>query len=121
MGITLDRVRGIFKGLESGNGTAFFEHVADNVDWIAEGTHPPAGRYRSKAFGIEVRGLVKSQDTIQSVGTYQPALIENCKAPIGTPQQLIEDFYLEPMQTNVKTSVRRLNARFWESSYCRCR
>jgi uncharacterized protein len=49
MGITLDRVRGIFKGLESGNGTAFFEHVADNVDWIVEGTHPLAGRYRSKA------------------------------------------------------------------------
>ena len=49
MGITLDRVRGIFKGLESGNGTAFFEHVADNVDWIVEGTHPLAVRYRSKA------------------------------------------------------------------------
>ena len=48
MAISLDRIREIFKELENGNGTAFFEHVADNVDWIVEGTHPLAGRYRSK-------------------------------------------------------------------------
>ena len=48
MAITLDRVRNIFKGLENGDGAAFFEHVADNVDWIVEGTHPLAGHYLSK-------------------------------------------------------------------------
>ena len=48
MGNTSDSVREIFKGLENGDGAAFFEHVADNVDWIVEGTHPLAGHYRSK-------------------------------------------------------------------------
>ena len=42
MAITSDRVREIFKGLENGDGAAFFEHVSDNVDWIVEGTHPLA-------------------------------------------------------------------------------
>src|ERR1700722_9616429 len=48
MAITLDQVRAIFKGLEDGDGAAFFEHVADNVEWTVEGTHPLAGHYRSK-------------------------------------------------------------------------
>ena len=48
MSITSDRVREIFKGLENGDGTAFFEHVADDVDWIVMGTHPLAAHYRSK-------------------------------------------------------------------------
>ena len=42
-------VRELFKGLESGDGASFFEHVDDKVDWIVEGTHPLAGHYRSKA------------------------------------------------------------------------
>ena len=33
MAITSDRVREIFKGLENGDGAAFFERVADDVDW----------------------------------------------------------------------------------------
>ena len=53
MGITSDRVREIFKGLENGDGAAFFGHVADNVDWIVEGTHPLAGHYLSKKAFIE--------------------------------------------------------------------
>ncbi len=53
MSITCDGVRKIFKGLENGDGAAFFEHVADNVDWIVEGTHPLAGHYRSKKAFIE--------------------------------------------------------------------
>ena len=53
MGITSEGVREIFKGLENGDGAAFFEHVADNVDWIVEGTHPLAGHYRSKKAFIE--------------------------------------------------------------------
>jgi hypothetical protein len=42
-------VHEIFRNLESGDGKGFFDHVADDVDWIVEGTHPLAGRYRSKA------------------------------------------------------------------------
>ena len=42
-------VREIFENLESGDGKGFFDHVADNVDWIVEGTHPLAGHYHSKA------------------------------------------------------------------------
>ena len=53
MKITTDSVREIFKGLENGDGAAFFEHVADNVDWIVEGTHPLAGHYLSKKAFIE--------------------------------------------------------------------
>jgi hypothetical protein len=48
MAITQDRVRQIFKGLENGDGSAYFEQVADDVDWIVMGTHPLAGHYRSK-------------------------------------------------------------------------
>ena len=49
MAITPDYVRQVFKGLEDGDGSAFFNHVADDVDWIVEGTHPLAGHYHSKA------------------------------------------------------------------------
>ena len=48
MAIIPERVREIFKGLEKGDGTGFFEHVADDVDWTVMGTHPLAGHYRSK-------------------------------------------------------------------------
>jgi ketosteroid isomerase-like protein len=48
MAISPDRVREIFRGLESGDGTAFFDHVSDNVDWTVMGTHPLAGHYVSK-------------------------------------------------------------------------
>ena len=47
--MTPDRIRQIFKGLETGAGAAFFAHVADDVDWTVMGTHPLAGHYRSKA------------------------------------------------------------------------
>ena len=49
MAITLDQVREIFKRLENGNGDEFFTHVSADVDWTVEGSHPLAGRYRSKA------------------------------------------------------------------------
>src|SRR5580693_7918188 len=49
MAVTPDFVREIFKGLEEGDGAAFFTHVADNVDWTVMGTHPLAGHYLSKA------------------------------------------------------------------------
>ena len=40
MAMTPDRVREIFKGLENGDGAAFFHQVADDVDWTVMGTHP---------------------------------------------------------------------------------
>jgi uncharacterized protein len=49
MAVSPDEVRGLFRGLENGDGAAFFAHVADDVDWIVEGTHPLAGHYHSKA------------------------------------------------------------------------
>jgi uncharacterized protein len=48
MAITQDLVLEIFKGLERGDGAAFFEHVADDVDWTVMGTHPLAGHYLDK-------------------------------------------------------------------------
>ena len=53
MSITAECVSEIFKGLQEGDGAAFFNHVDDQVDWIVEGTHPLAGHYRSKAAFIE--------------------------------------------------------------------
>ena len=53
MSITPEYVSEIFKGLQEGDGAAFFNHVDDQVDWIVEGTHPLAGHYRSKAAFIE--------------------------------------------------------------------
>src|SRR3984957_7514001 len=47
-GISAERVRSLFEGLERGDGAAFFEHVADDVDWTVMGTHPLAGHYSSK-------------------------------------------------------------------------
>ena len=49
MSLALTQIYDIFKNLETGDGGAFFGHVADNVDWIVEGTHPLAGHYHSKA------------------------------------------------------------------------
>jgi ketosteroid isomerase-like protein len=42
-------IREIFRSLESGHGKRFFDHVADDVDWIVEGTHPLAGHYHGRA------------------------------------------------------------------------
>jgi uncharacterized protein len=47
--VTSDYVREIFRGLENGDGAAFFTHVSDDVDWTVMGTHPLAGNYLSKA------------------------------------------------------------------------
>ena len=49
MSITAEYVSEIFKGLQEGDGAAFFAHVADDVDWTVIGTHPLAGEYLSKA------------------------------------------------------------------------
>jgi hypothetical protein len=49
MSLDREQVYHIFKKLETENGADFFTHVADDVDWIVEGTHPLAGHYSSKA------------------------------------------------------------------------
>ena len=49
MSLDEQTVRGIFAGLEHGDGDAFFSHVAEDVDWTVMGTHPLAGHYPSKA------------------------------------------------------------------------
>ena len=53
MTIGAECVREVFKQLENGDGAAFFEHVADDVDWTVMGTHPLAGHYLSKQAFIE--------------------------------------------------------------------
>lgn len=49
MPVTAETAREIFGKLEVGDGSSFFDHVADDVDWTVMGTHPLAGRYRGKA------------------------------------------------------------------------
>lgn len=49
MPLDLTYIQDIFKTLEIGDGSEFFTHVADDVDWIVEGTHPLAGHYHSKS------------------------------------------------------------------------
>ena len=53
MAIAPERVRQIFGGLEAGDGAAFFQHVADDVDWTVLGTHPLAGHYHGKQAFID--------------------------------------------------------------------
>jgi ketosteroid isomerase-like protein len=49
MALEVADIRSIFRNLESGDGKAFFDHVADDVSWTVQGTHPLAGNYRSKS------------------------------------------------------------------------
>jgi hypothetical protein len=67
MAITEKQVREAFKGLETGDGAAFFDHVADNVDWVVEGTHPLAGHYLSKKAFID--GTFTKLDQVLPQGT----------------------------------------------------
>lgn len=48
MPVTVDQVRKVFEGLARGSSGSFFDHVSADVDWTVMGTHPLAGRYRSK-------------------------------------------------------------------------
>ena len=46
--ISAEAVRRIFRHLETGSGDRFFAHLADDVDWTVQSTHPLAGHYTSK-------------------------------------------------------------------------
>jgi uncharacterized protein len=49
MTIQANYVESLFANLENGKSGAFFEHVADDVNWTVMGTHPLAGNYHTKA------------------------------------------------------------------------
>ncbi len=48
MSLTIEYVNRLFENLSTGNGSAFFDNVADDVHWTVMGTHPLAGVYKSK-------------------------------------------------------------------------
>ena len=49
MTVQVSYVKNLFANLENGKSDAFFEHVADDVNWTVMGTHPLAGTYHTKA------------------------------------------------------------------------
>ena len=49
MTVQANYVKSLFANLESGKSDAFFEHVADDVNWTVMGSHPLAGTYHTKA------------------------------------------------------------------------
>ena len=49
MTLQADYIRGLFANLENGRSDAFFDHVAEDVNWTVMGTHPLAGTYHTKA------------------------------------------------------------------------
>jgi len=49
MTIQAGYVRNLFANLENGRTDAFFDHVAEDVEWTVMGTHPLAGTYHTKA------------------------------------------------------------------------
>ena len=49
MTVQANYVESLFANLENGKSGAFFEHVADDVNWTVMGTHPLAGTYPTKA------------------------------------------------------------------------
>jgi hypothetical protein len=54
MSSRVDRHRALFTKLADPQGQPeFWAHVADDVDWTVEGTHPLAGRYDDKAKFID--------------------------------------------------------------------
>ena len=48
MSLTTEYVNRLFENLSTGNESAFFVNVADDVHWTVMGTHPLAGVYKSK-------------------------------------------------------------------------
>jgi uncharacterized protein len=48
MTIQADYVRSLFANLENGRPEAFFDHVAQDVNWTVMGTHPLAGTYHTQ-------------------------------------------------------------------------
>jgi hypothetical protein len=78
MDISAERVREIFKGLENGDGAAFFQHVADDVNWTVVGTHPLAAYYLGRVLrqGTQLRvehHLVKGDQAVVELRSFATA------------------------------------------------
>jgi uncharacterized protein len=48
MSLAIEYVNRLFENLSTGNASAFFDNVVDDVHWTVMGTHPLAGVYKSK-------------------------------------------------------------------------
>jgi ketosteroid isomerase-like protein len=48
MSVSIKHVKNIFNYLRTGDNNKFFEYVAEDVLWTVMGTHPLAGKYKSK-------------------------------------------------------------------------
>src|SRR5215831_7757745 len=46
--LTIEYINRLFENLSTGNESAFFDNVADDVHWTVMVTHPLAGVYKSK-------------------------------------------------------------------------
>jgi ketosteroid isomerase-like protein len=49
MTVQANYVKSLFANLENGKSGAFFEHMADDVNWTVMSTHPMAGTYHTRA------------------------------------------------------------------------
>jgi len=93
---TMAYVKEIFQNLESGDGKSFFDYVADDVDWIVEGTHPLAGHYYSKA-----DFLARTFDKLEKVLLQGPELrLEN--ALLSEPWAVVELHSLATAKNGLK-------------------
>ena len=102
MAIAPERVRQIFGGLEAGDGAAFFQHVADNVDWTVLGTHPLAGHYRSKQAFIE--GTFAKLNQVLSRG-----------AELYVEHLLVQD---DDAGVELKSLAKAKNGMLFDNRYC---
>lgn len=100
--IAKERVREIFEELARGDGATFFDHVSDNVDWTVEGTHPLAGRYRTKSDFQEA--------TFSRLGRFLP----------GGPQLRLEHLIVEGAQAAVelRSMATAKNGLRFDNRYC---
>jgi len=81
---------------------AFFSHVADDVDWTVMGTHPLAGRYRSKRDFID--------HTFARLGKALPA-----GAQLTVTQVLVDG---DTAAVELHSHVRAANGMLFDNRYC---
>jgi hypothetical protein len=112
MAVEADLVRRIFAGLEHGDGAAFFEHVADDVDWTLMATHPLAGHYKSKADFTAV--------TFAKLGKVLPGGAQS--APISTrrwwhacSRRILSSYF--PANTGLRLSMKACTASRWSAVF----
>ena len=94
--LTMAYIKEIFQNLESGDGKGFFDHVADDVDWTVEGTHPLAGHYCSKA-----DFLAHTFDKLENV-LLQGAKLHLENALLSDPWAVVELYSLATAKNGLK-------------------